>query len=176
MFVLALLINFVSMLEYKDYMLHFGLLAVGKVKDKSLMTLINQYQKMLSPYGLVSVFELKPEKFSESNQIQAQRLEQFKIDEFIDNLQKKDNWTPILLTETGKRYNSVDLAKWLSSLEGKPLFILGGALGFDYSFKSKHKTQLSLSDLTFTHEMARLVLFEQLYRVTTILNNKNYHY
>lgn len=157
-------------------MLNLGLVTIGKVKDKALLSAIEQYQKMLKPYANLQVFEIKSEKFSDSNKIQAQRLEQFKIDEFVNNYQQKNNCQPVLLTETGKRLNSIDLAKWLSTLNGYPLFILGGSLGFDYAFKSKYKIQLSLSDLTMPHELARLVLTEQLFRVSTIINNKTYHY
>ena len=56
------------------------------------------------------------------------------------------------------------------------LFIIGGALGFDEAFKASFNLKLSLSGLTMPHELARLVLTEQLYRATTILNSKSYHY
>lgn len=157
-------------------MLSFGLLAVGKIKDKNILSAIEQYQKMLKPYVLWQVFELKPEKFSDSNQVQAQRLEQQRLLEFIGAAQQKNNWQPILLTEMGKRFSSVALADYLSNLSGQPLFVLGGALGFDEQFKNSFKNQLSLSDLTMPHELARLVLTEQVYRIATIINGKKYHY
>jgi len=157
-------------------MLEIGLIVVGKAKDKALSPAINQYQKMIKPYALLHLFELKSEKFSDSNKIQAQRMEQQRIMECIASLQKKNKWQPILLTETGRNNGSPDFATWLSKIDGTPLFIIGGALGFDEAFKASFNLKLSLSGLTMPHELARLVLTEQLYRATTILNSKSYHY
>ena len=157
-------------------MLNIGLLSVGSVKDKNILLTIERYQKMLKPYLVFQSFEVKSERFIDSSKLQAQRDEQQRLMDFVKNLQQKNSWQPILLTETGKKFDSKDLAGWLAAFDKAPLFILGGALGFDEKFKASFKFKLSLSDLTLPHELAHLVLIEQLYRTATILNGKSYHY
>ena len=75
-----------------------------------------------------------------------------------------------------KSFNSLDFAHWIDNVQGKIVFVLGGALGFDETLKEEMPVQLSLSEMTLPHEMARVVLIEQIYRAITILKNKSYHY
>lgn len=156
-------------------MISVGLVTIGKVKEKFLLDAINHYLKMSKPYVSWQIFELKPEKFSDSNKVQALRLEQQRLSEFIKNTNQKNIWQPILLTETGTEFSSQQFSQWLTKLTKAPLFILGGSLGFDDDFKKEFKMQLSLSQLTTTHELARLIITEQIYRSATIINDKNYH-
>ena len=157
-------------------MITVGLVAIGKIKEKYYSQAIDHYLIMAKPYVVWRVFELPMQKFSESTKFQAQRLEQKAIEKFITETNQKNIWQPILLTETGQEFNSFDFSKSLLNHEKSPLFILGGSLGFDQEFKEKFSKKLSLSKLTLTHEMARLVLVEQVYRAQTISQGKAYHY
>lgn len=85
----------------------------------------------------------------------------------------------VLLDEQGKQFSSVELARWmeqrLSSSHRRIVFLIGGAFGFTPEVYARADAQLSLSRLTFSHQMVRLFLLEQLYRAMTILRNEPYH-
>jgi len=85
----------------------------------------------------------------------------------------------VLLDERGKEYNSVELSHFLNKkmLEGRDLcFVVGGAYGFSEDLYKIADTKLSLSKMTFSHQMIRMILAEQIYRAFTILRNEPYHH
>jgi len=85
----------------------------------------------------------------------------------------------ILLDEKGKTYRSVSFAKqlnqWQLSSKKRIIFLIGGAWGFDSPVYERANAKLSLSDMTYSHQLIRLIFLEQLYRGFTILNNEKYH-
>lgn len=85
----------------------------------------------------------------------------------------------ILLDEKGKTYRSIEFAKqlnkWQLNSKKRIIFLIGGAWGFDESIYKRADAKLSLSDMTFSHQLIRLIFIEQLYRGFTILNNEKYH-
>lgn len=85
----------------------------------------------------------------------------------------------ILLDEGGKVYNSIEFAKWLEQkqvyAQGNIIFLVGGAYGFDQSLYDRANGKVSLSKMTFSHQMIRISFLEQLYRAYTIINNEKYH-
>jgi len=152
-------------------MLDITLLAIGKIKDKSYSALISEYQKRLKPYARLKIVELEAQSFSEKTRDRAKDYEGEKIENY---LLKLNDPVIYLLAERGITYNSSDFAYWLEK-KSPLVLVVGGALGFsDYLYK-KYPC-LSLSPLTFPHELARVLLLEQIYRATTILQQKNYHY
>ncbi len=152
-------------------MLDITLLAIGKIKDKSYSTLAAEYLKRLRPYARFKIIELDAQPFSEKLKDRAKEFEGEKIENFLN---KNKEAITYLLAERGESFTSVALAKWLE--KKTPLvLVLGGALGFSDSLYKKYPA-LSLSPLTFPHELARVVLLEQVYRAATILQQKNYHY
>ena len=86
----------------------------------------------------------------------------------------------VLLDERGKNFSSAQFAGWMQQqLNRNPktiTFIIGGAYGFEKELQAKANAIISLSNLTFTHEMARMIFIEQLYRAMTILRNEKYHH
>ena len=85
----------------------------------------------------------------------------------------------ILLDERGTEYNSISFAEHLNSLEGRVnqlLFVIGGPYGFSKSVYNRADARLSLSKLTFSHQLVRLLFMEQLYRAFTILKGEPYHH
>ncbi|PIQ79421.1 50S rRNA methyltransferase [Candidatus Peregrinibacteria bacterium CG11_big_fil_rev_8_21_14_0_20_41_10] len=91
----------------------------------------------------------------------------------------KPDWPTILLTEFGKQLDTPALADHLQQLtaaSGRLQLVLGGAFGFTNEFKRTHSNQISLSPLTFPHDLAFVVLLEQLYRIVTMWKGKTYHY
>ena len=138
---------------------HYKIIAIGKIKKRWIQEGIEMYLKRLP--GL-EVIEIK-----DSTQIK----EEHTIKEIISK-----NETLVTLNENGQSFTSKQLAtKLLNSYNQKINFVIGGASGLSPSFNNSASWQLSLSPLTFPHEIARLLLIEQLYRATTITQGSPYH-
>ncbi len=153
-------------------MLNITILAVGKIKEKFWREAGDEYIKRLRPYAKLEIKELKPEPFSSSTKEKSKEKEGERILEFLD---KQKEAMIFLLDETGEENDSFSFARKLDQQQGKIIFVIGGALGLTSEIKKRYK-KISLSQMTFPHEMARVILLEQLYRASTILNNKDYHY
>ena len=94
----------------------------------------------------------------------------------IANYLQKDSSFKIALSEEGKKFSSVEFSRiFLKNKYQKLTFIIGGPEGLNSESKKKSNQLLSLSSMTYTHEMAKMILLEQIYRATTILQNKKYH-
>lgn len=138
---------------------------IGKTRNKNWLALQEEYLRRLLHFVKVEVLELREsnDKFQESKQI-------------IENLNQKN--FVVLLDEKGKMLSSVELArqieKWQVSGTKEITFVIGGAEGVTSEVAQRANFSLSLSILTFTHEMARVILLEQLYRAYTIM--KGYPY
>ncbi len=152
-------------------MLDITLVAIGKIKDKSYSALALEYAKRIRPYARLKIIELEAVPFSEKLRNKAKDFEGEKINNFLN---KNKEVVVYLLAERGESFNSLKLADWLEK-KSPLIFVLGGALGFSDDLYKKYPS-LSLSPLTFPHELARVVLLEQVYRAATILQNKSYHY
>ena len=139
-------------------------ICVGKLKEKYLIDLVNDYIKRINKYHKLEVIELR------DSDIKTEGLE---INKHIN---PKDYI--ITLEINGNKMNSVELSKkidnWLMTY-GNITFIIGGSDGIDESIKNKSNYALSFSDLTFPHGLFRGFLIEQIYRSFKILNNETYH-
>ena len=149
------------------------ILAAGKIKELALAGLIAEYLKRIKPYAIVKVIELNAEPFAKSNKKQAKQKESEKINKFLD--QQRNAWI-VVLDERGTNLDSFKFADWLEDAGVPIVFVIGGALGLDEEIIGRADKVIALSKLTFTHEMARLLLVEQLYRASTIKRGKEYHY
>lgn len=152
-------------------MLDITLLTIGKIKEKAYSALIAEYEKRLKPYARLKIIELAAASFSEKTRDRAKEFESEKIENFLN---KHEGAAVYLLAERGKTFNSPELAAFLER-KSPLILVIAGALGFSEALYKKYPA-LSLSSLTFPHELARVILVEQLYRATTILQKKNYHY
>ena len=152
-------------------MLDITIIAVGKVKEAYWRDALAEYQKRLSPYGRFKILEVEAAPFNAKTKSQAQEKEALKIEAAIS---RNPGRTVYLLAERGREFDSLTLADHLNKKQPLAL-VIGGALGFSASLYEKYP-QLSLGRLTMPHELARVVLLEQLYRAATILNQKDYHY
>lgn len=155
--------------------MNITLLTLGTLKDKSLQELAAEYTKRLSAFSKINIIEIKELSFSEKSS-----RDQIKKQEAELLLKKiKPGSTIIALHETGKQFDSVNFAQFLEkqTVHGEHIvFIIGGPLGLHDSILEKVHVQLSLSPMTFTHQMTRVILLEQLYRANTIVKGKTYHY
>ncbi len=157
-------------------MLDIKIVAVSKIKNKDLDSLKEEYLKRLKPYARIKVFELPSFSFNSKNKEAAKSFESEKIQEFLDKEEKRNNQASVwLLAERGKDFSSsVEFANWLNK-KNPLILVIAGSLGFSDKLYEKYP-QISLSKLTFPHEIARVLLLEQIYRGVTIINKKDYHY
>ena len=126
--------------------------AIGKIKKHWIRDGINQYKKRMP--------ELVINEFKNFN---------------LNNLRSNNNII-ICLSEEGKQFNSVELSSVLLNFKSKKIiFLIGDTDGISSDIKDKSDLILSLSPLTFPHELARLILIEQIYRAISISNNSPYH-
>ncbi|MCA9742540.1 MAG: 23S rRNA (pseudouridine(1915)-N(3))-methyltransferase RlmH [Deferribacteres bacterium] len=148
--------------------------AVGKLKRKYWLAAAEEYQKRLGKYARLSSIEIKDSK--NTNGADARIRE----DESARLLQRISPSSLIIaLDKSGTPFSSDGLADFLhqKALRGQSdlTFCIGGPLGFSGAFLQKAERILSFSPMTFPHELARVMLLEQLYRAFTILNGEKYH-
>ena len=139
------------------------LLVVGKVKDVHYQAKINEFMQRLNAFGKVEVVELKDDTVEkESNAI-------------LKALENERGWV-VVLDERGENITSQTLAEKMKKCDRKIVMVIGGAFGFTDEVRKRADYLLALSKFTVTHEMARLILTEQLYRACTIIAGKKYHH
>lgn len=148
---------------------------IGKTTEKYLREGEAIYEKRLKHYLPISVTVLPDIK--NAGKLSPTQLKQKEAEMILGKLQKSDGL--ILLDEGGKHFGSLEMSRWLDKQLQRPyhrlIFLVGGAFGFDESVYQRANGQLSLSKLTFSHQMVRLFLLEQLYRSMTILRGEKYH-
>ncbi len=148
------------------------IVAVGKIKEKFWQMAIDEYSKRLKPYVFLNFVEIKAESFSNQNKKLAQITENQRL---IKALEKYNQPNIYLLAEYGQEFNSLKFAKFLEN-KSELVLVIGGALGWAEEIKQKYPQSISLSQLTMPHEMAKVVLLEQIYRAVSISKGKEYHY
>ncbi|WP_103068672.1 23S rRNA (pseudouridine(1915)-N(3))-methyltransferase RlmH [Aquimarina sediminis] len=156
--------------------MNIKLVAIGKTDNKQLIDLIDNYIKRLGFYIKFS-FEIIPDIKNAKNLSEFQQKEkEGKL--ILNHVANSD--TLLLLDEKGKQYDSVAfsevLQKHMNSGIKQLIFVIGGPYGFSPEIYSRANGKLSLSKMTFSHQMIRLFFVEQLYRGFTILKNEPYHH
>jgi len=156
--------------------MNIKLLAIGKTDNKALQQLMDDYMKRLSFY-IKFELEVIPDIKNARNMSEAQQKE--KEGEIILSKLSPTNQL-ILLDENGKSFSSVgfseELQKKMNSGIKTLVFVIGGPYGFSKEVYAKAQGKVSLSAMTFSHQMVRLFVIEQLYRAFTILKGEPYHH
>ena len=158
--------------------MHITIIAIGKLKEKYLRDGINEYLKRLQSYAKVEIIELADEK--EPYNASAAEEEQIKIKEGerIKAKLKPDSYVIALAIE-GKQFTSPALAQKIDSLASSGnshlTFVIGGSLGLSDEILKNADLLLSFSELTFPHQLMRLILLEQIYRSFRIIKGEPYH-
>jgi len=156
--------------------MNISLLAIGKTDKSTLSSLIDDYTKRLGHYVNFSL-EIIPDIKNTKNLNEAQQKE--KEGELILKKIKTSDYV-ILLDEKGKSYDSVEFSRLVQKKMNAGLkqvfFIIGGPYGFSPEIYKRANEKLSLSKMTFSHQMIRLFMVEQLYRAFTIIKNEPYHH
>jgi len=152
------------------------LYAVGKTDDKQLQSLTEMYIKRLQHYISFS-FEIIPD-IKNSKNLSEEQQKKAEGDAICKQLLPSDG--VILLDENGKSHTSVGFSNFLQKKMNSGLknlvFVIGGPYGFSEEMYARANGKISLSAMTFSHQMIRLFFVEQLYRGFTILRNEPYHH
>lgn len=148
-----------------------NIVAVGKIKEKALTSLIEEYVKRISGYTKILITEVADEANDRSDvkEIEGQRiLKQIKDDAYV-----------ILLDLQGKEIDSVQFSKLIQDINtyhaSNITFVIGGSLGVSEQVRKRADYRLKISEMTFPHNLARLIILEQIYRAYKIANNETYH-
>ena len=151
------------------------IIAVGKIKESYIKDAIKEYEKRLTSFCSFSVVEVAADQINDEALIdkykksEAERiLQNIKADAFVITLEIK-----------GRRFSSESFAEKIKEISNDGIkelvFVIGGANGLDTSVSSRSNLKLSFSDMTFTHQMIRVLLVEQIYRAFKINANEPYH-
>ena len=151
------------------------LILVGKTTDRHFQAGISDYVERIGhymPFELVTIPELKNTKSLSEEQQKAAEGELI-----LKQIQASD--TVVLLDEHGRELRSIEFARWLEQKRNtarRLIFVIGGPYGFSHAVYARANEQLSLSKMTFSHQMIRLVFTEQIYRACTIIKGEPYHH
>ena len=156
--------------------MHTLIILVGKNNDSRLISLMEDYIKRIKKYHRLDI-QIIPElkkKNKTSKNIRKQKEGNLIIEKF-----KGGDWI-ILLDEKGKSFDSIGFSEYInvkrSGSHKRLVFVLGGPYGFSQELYDRCHEKITLSRMTFSHQIIRLFFLEQLYRVNTILNNEPYHH
>ncbi|MCQ2911992.1 MAG: 23S rRNA (pseudouridine(1915)-N(3))-methyltransferase RlmH [Bacilli bacterium] len=154
------------------------LLVVGHLKEQYWKDAQNEYIKRLQPYAKVELEEV--DDLPSSKNASEAEIEEVKTKENAKILSKiKPNEFVVLLDLGKEQHDSVqlskDLDKWMRDGGSNVTFVIGGSLGLTDEMRRRGNATLTLSKLTFTHQMVRVILLEQIYRSFKILHNEPYH-
>ena len=155
--------------------MHLHIISVGSNRQKYLMEGETDYLKRLGHYCSIELKSVKEEKIKQnrySNQIRS-----IEGDRLIKRIPDKS--VVVVLDKQGKQLDSEEMAVMIADWQNRAVrhvtFLIGGPLGLSECVFARADHVLSLSKMTFTHEMVRLILLEQIYRSFTILRGENYH-
>ena len=152
-----------------------ALILVGKTNDTHLQAIISDYAERIThymPFEIIVIPELKNTKSLSEEQQKVREGEQI-----MKQLTAQD--TVILLDERGKQYRSLEFAKWIEKQQltaRRLVFVIGGPYGFSPAIYDRANGKISLSAMTFSHQLVRTIFTEQLYRACTIIKGEPYHH
>jgi len=151
------------------------LLVVGKTADKHFIAAISDYVGRIAHYASFDVCVVEGLKNTKNMSRDVQKRQEG--ERIMKHLAPTD--TVVLLDERGAERSSIEFASWLEKKQTaarKLVFVIGGAFGFSSEVYARANEQLSLSKMTFSHQMIRLLFVEQLYRAFTIIKGESYHH
>ena len=159
--------------------MRFYVVSIGKLKDAYLRDGVAEYVKRMRPYGGITITELNESKIGDKPSDADRKQVVVEEGERLLKAVPKNAYT-VLLDVYGKTMSSEELAKTIAKLEVDGIsdmaFIVGGAFGVSDELRKSVNYKLSFSPMTFTHQMVRLLLVEQIYRASKINRNEPYHW
>ena len=159
--------------------MRFYVICIGKLKDAYLRDGVAEFVKRMRPYGGITITELNESKIGDKpSDVDRKQVVIEEGERLLKNVPK--NAYTVLLDVYGKTMSSEELAKTIAKLEVDGIsdmaFIVGGAFGVSDELRKSVNYKLSFSPMTFTHQMVRLLLVEQIYRASKINRNEPYHW
>lgn len=151
------------------------LLLVGKTQNKNFQAGISDYSERITHYMPFEIKVIPELKNTRNLNEEQQKVREGEL--ILKELQPAD--TVVLMDEHGKELRSIELARWLQgkqAISRRLVFVIGGPYGFSPDVYARANEQLSLSKMTFSHQMVRLIMVEQLYRACTIIKGEPYHH
>ena len=156
--------------------MHTLIVLVGKTNDSRIISLMEDYIKRINRYHRLDI-QIVPELKKKGKQ--NEKIQKQKEGASILEMLKPGDWT-IILDERGKLFDSVSFSKYINNKRScahkRMVFVVGGPYGFSDEIYDRCQEKIALSSMTFSHQMVRLFLLEQLYRANTLLNNEPYHH
>lgn len=154
------------------------ILAVGKIRESFYREALSEYQKRLGRYCRLEILEVADEPVPEKASLaQEQQIKEKEAQRILKRL--RENSYVITLEITGEKYDSERFAKKLEDLalagRSQLVFVVGGSLGLHPSVSERADLKLSFSDMTFPHQLMRVILAEQIYRAFRIISGSPYH-
>ena len=159
-------------------MMKIRVYCIGKLKEKYYVDAQNEYLKRLERFAKIEIVEINDLPIPMNASLKEEEI--LKDKEFDLLLQKLDKNSYIIALDLhGNQYDSVKFSEKLDNLMTNSItnisFIIGGSLGWSKKMNEIAKDKLKLSEMTFTHQMTRIILLEQIYRSFKILKNETYH-
>ncbi len=155
--------------------MNIKIIAVGKIKEKYTKEAIDEFAKRLSAYCSLSLIEVPAQEIKDDNL--AQKYMEIEAEKILNHI-KQDSYV-ITLEILGKMVSSETFAEKIKSLANEGhneiVFVIGGANGLASKVSERANFKLSFSKMTFTHQLIRVFLYEQIYRAFKIINNESYH-
>ena len=160
-------------------MINIDIICVGKLKEKSLRALSDEYLKRLQKYAKINIIELNDEKIDNVKSVnEIEKIKEIECNRIIEKINKKSYIIPLDLK--GKTYTSEEFSNKLSNIatyeNSNITFIIGGSLGLNNKLLSLKNESICFSTFTFPHQLIRIFLLEQLFRAFKIQNNETYHH
>jgi len=156
--------------------LKIKLLYVGKTDEKSLLNLIQKYEKRIKNFISFDLIQINDLKNTKNLPVEQQKEKEGEL--ILQKLSPSD--FVVLLDEKGQEYTSKKFAAFLQKKMNSGIknlvFVIGGPYGFSSKVYQRANSQLALSQMTFSHQLIRLIFVEQLYRALSILHNHPYHH
>lgn len=155
--------------------MNIKIIAVGKLKEKYTKEAIDEFKKRLGAYCSLSVVEIPAQEIRDDNL--AQKYMEIEGEKILSAI-KQDAYV-VTLEILGKMLSSEEFAQKIKDLSNEGhneiVFVIGGANGLSKAVSNRANFKLSFSKMTFTHQLIRIFLYEQIYRAFKIINNENYH-
>ena len=153
--------------------MNFKIIYISSEKNSNIELLVNNYIKKIKHLADIDLFKIHNKNKTKKNKFNID----YESNLIINQLSKND--INILLDEKGDVYETIKFSKFIQEKflysSKKIVFIIGGAYGFNKELKKTVQKKISLSKFTFTHDMARVILIEQIYRALTLIKNIPYH-
>lgn len=154
------------------------IVAVGKIKEKFYRDALLEYEKRLSRYCKFEVIEVADEKTPDNaSMVEEERIKEKEADRILSHL--KEDACVVTLEILGKKLDSVSFAEFIKQKTVYGVshiqFVIGGSLGLHRKVSNKSNLKLSFSDMTFPHQLMRVILTEQIYRGFRIISGEPYH-